>query len=233
MTDLTQLIERLRAKIEAIPPRDRDWYAVTSPWLGKNEETWIISGSPDPHKGLAVCDFQDVSFAGVEDQFTDEEWTGHNWAMAEFIETADPNAILSLLKEIAELREALNVSDENRNFPSNTANDEIVRDLEATSEYFERLIDDESTSDDSAEVFKRHFEACEEALLWLGTRTQQVLAYAKENQELREALKPLGLDDAGRALEKWRGAPDDRLVAMHVKLGDLRNARAKLEGSGA
>jgi hypothetical protein len=104
---VTDLIERLRAKIEAIPPRDRDWYAVTSPWLGKDQETWIISGSPDPHKGLAVCDFQDVSFAGVEDQFTDEEWTGHNWAMAEFIETADPNAILSLLKEIAELREAL------------------------------------------------------------------------------------------------------------------------------
>jgi hypothetical protein len=102
-----ELIDRLRAKTEAIPPRDRDWYAVTSPWLGKDEETWIISGSPDPHKGLAVCDFQDVSFAGVEDQFTDEEWTGHNWAMAEFIETADPNAILSLLKEIAELREAL------------------------------------------------------------------------------------------------------------------------------
>jgi hypothetical protein len=109
-----ELIDRLRAKIEAIPPRDRDWYAVTSPWLGKDEETWIISGSPDPHKGLAVCDFQDVSFAGVEDQFTDEEWTGHNWAMAEFIETADPNAVLKLIvaigaknKEITALRAVL------------------------------------------------------------------------------------------------------------------------------
>jgi hypothetical protein len=121
MTDITQ---RLRAKIEAIPPRDRDWYAVTSPWLGKDEETWIISGSPDPHKGLAVCDFQDVSFAGVEDQFTDEEWTGHNWAMAEFIETADPNAILSLLKEIAELREALKTIADQRLFEEMTEEDQ-------------------------------------------------------------------------------------------------------------
>jgi hypothetical protein len=57
-----------------------------------------------------------VSFAGVEDQFTDEEWTGHNWAMAEFIETADPNAILSLLKEIAELREALKPAEDTLDF---------------------------------------------------------------------------------------------------------------------
>ena len=56
-------------------------------------------------------------------------------------------------------------------------------------------------------------------------------AQAKEISELREALKPFGLDDAGIALEKWRGAPDDRFVAMHTKLGDLRRVRAKLKGS--
>lgn len=107
MTDSKELIQRLRAKIEAIPPRDRSWYVVRDPWRARDDEPWIISGNIDPHLGMMVCSFDDAAISGVDDKFSDDEWSDHNWAMAEYIEAADPNAVLSLLKEISELREAL------------------------------------------------------------------------------------------------------------------------------
>lgn len=107
MTDKSDLIERLREKAETIPAEERDWYTLDQPWLGRNMETMILSGSPDPHAGMMVCDFQDASIAGVEDRYEDADWSARNWAMAEYIAAADPNTVLSLIKEISELREAL------------------------------------------------------------------------------------------------------------------------------
>lgn len=104
---MSDLIERLREKAEAIPAEERDWYTLDQPWLGRDMETMILSGNPDPHVGVMVCDFQDAGLAGVEDRYEDEDWTARNWAMAEYIAAADPNTVLALIKEISELREAL------------------------------------------------------------------------------------------------------------------------------
>lgn len=107
MTSRETILDWLREKAEAIPAEERDWYTLDQPWLGRDMETMIMSGSPDPHVGVMVCDFSDAALAGVEDRYEDGDWSARNWAMAEYIAAADPNTVLSLIKEISELREAL------------------------------------------------------------------------------------------------------------------------------
>lgn len=34
------------------------WYTVDTPW---GDGTWIVAGSPDPHRATMVCDCQDVN----------------------------------------------------------------------------------------------------------------------------------------------------------------------------
>lgn len=81
-----------------------DWHTVESPWLLGGAETYIVAGSPDPHVGVYVCDFADTAQAGVEDNYTDDEWHSRNWALAEFIAQADPDTVLALIDEIERLR---------------------------------------------------------------------------------------------------------------------------------
>src|SRR6185436_1744900 len=73
------------------------WHRVESPWLPPDVPTYVIAGSPDPHGGRLVCDFQ-----FLEDR--DEE---HNdWNDAEFIAVAR-TAMPRLLATVAALRAEL------------------------------------------------------------------------------------------------------------------------------
>lgn len=90
------------------------WYVVESPWLPAGCETYIIGGHHDPHVGRMVCDFQDAAMAGVENEWSDEEWTARNWANAAHIAESNPLAVLDLIarlesaeQENKRLREAL------------------------------------------------------------------------------------------------------------------------------
>ena len=55
------------------------WYLLEAPWLHSDCETTILAGSPDPHAGKFVCDFEQF---GADDE---EEETKNTWNDAEFI----------------------------------------------------------------------------------------------------------------------------------------------------
>ena len=40
------------------------WYLLEAPWLPRDCETTILAGSPDPHAGLFVCDFENFGEDG-------------------------------------------------------------------------------------------------------------------------------------------------------------------------
>lgn len=95
-------VERLmKLAREATPKGEpRDWYVVEPPWLPRDCEPYIIAGSPDPHAGRYVCDFVDSMTAGVEDAWTEEEWSSRNWALAAFIAACSPEVIIGLCTKL-------------------------------------------------------------------------------------------------------------------------------------
>lgn len=101
MTKLSaEQLERLKALAEqADPKRDMGkWYVVEQPWLPPGAEPYVVSGNPDPHVAKYVCDFVDVSIAGHEDEFSDDEWSARNWALAEYVASVSPEVILELIR---------------------------------------------------------------------------------------------------------------------------------------
>lgn len=88
---MSDLVERLREAVNALPKElRRQWFVVGPPW-GKGD--WVVSGHPDPHLGVMVADTED--FDGE-----------HPFALeaADYIATANPKAIEALLAEVERLR---------------------------------------------------------------------------------------------------------------------------------
>ena len=66
-------LKQLLAK--ATPGR---WYLLEPPWLSAGCETTILAGSPDPHAGRFICDFDEL---GAED----EDKNSSAWQNAELL----------------------------------------------------------------------------------------------------------------------------------------------------
>jgi hypothetical protein len=88
--DLDELDKRAKAATKG------PWYMAGPPWLAHDVETYILSGSPDPHAGVMVCDMPTADMAGVEDQYEDDEWRARNDCNAAFISSCDPQTVLAL-----------------------------------------------------------------------------------------------------------------------------------------
>ena len=89
------IIERLRA-LEAKATKGR-WYLLETPWLAHGLETMILAGSPDPHVGRAVCDFQ------CQEQEQGDGPESNGWNDADFI-VALRNALPELVAHCSRLK---------------------------------------------------------------------------------------------------------------------------------
>lgn len=79
-------LDRLEALYEKATPGE--WYLLGAPWLGRDMETSILAGSPDPHAAKFVCDFEN---------FADDDEDKNGWNDADFI-AALHNAFPALLE---------------------------------------------------------------------------------------------------------------------------------------
>lgn len=105
--------ELIRLAKAATVDESGEWFVAGSPWLPPDVETYVLSGSPDPHAGRMVCDMPTADMAGVEDEFDEIDWRARNDTMAAYIAAANPQAIIALCEEVErgrQLRTALQVA---------------------------------------------------------------------------------------------------------------------------
>lgn len=106
MTDVIEQIKELAAKATPGP-----WFVAGPPWLASDVETYILSGSPDPHAGEMIVDMPTADMAGVEDKYDETDWSAQNDRNAAYIAACSPDNITTLLAYIGKLEKVVEAVD--------------------------------------------------------------------------------------------------------------------------
>jgi hypothetical protein len=74
---VANFIDQLEALLREATPGP--WYLLETPWLPSDCDTTMLAGSPDPHAGTFICDFD--NFAATED----DDKNNRAWEDAELL----------------------------------------------------------------------------------------------------------------------------------------------------
>lgn len=80
------------------------WYVAGPPWLANDVETYVLSGSPDPHAGEMIFDMPTADMAGVEDKYDETDWSAQNDRNAEYVAAVSPDVVERLLDVVEAAR---------------------------------------------------------------------------------------------------------------------------------
>jgi len=80
------------------------WYIAGPPWLANDVETYVLSGSPDPHAGEMIFDMPTADMAGVEDKYDETDWSAQNDRNAAYIAALSPETVRALVRAAVALR---------------------------------------------------------------------------------------------------------------------------------